>query len=71
MEENRYTKYLELFLPAAVVLDADDTVLHFFGNYADYLSLSGGKAHAEFLQHAAQGFVPGGGHGAEPLPRGA
>ena len=49
VEENRYTKYLELFLPASVVLDTDDTVLHFFGNYADYLSLSGGKATLNFF----------------------
>ena len=30
--ENLYLKCMEKFMPASVVLDEDDTVLHFFGN---------------------------------------
>ncbi len=47
--ESLYTKYLEHFLPASVVLGEDDTVLHFFGNYADYLTLAPGKATLNFF----------------------
>ena len=47
--ENMYTKFLESFLPASVVLKEDDTILHFFGNYADYLSLAPGKATLNFF----------------------
>ena len=44
-----YTRFLEAFLPASVVLDAQNTVLHFFGNYADYFSLASGKATLNFF----------------------
>ena len=44
-----YTKFLERFLPASVVLDEEDTVLHFFGNYSDYFTLPPGKASLNFL----------------------
>ncbi len=47
--EELYTHFLERFLPASVVLDQDDTVLHFFGNYADYLTLAPGKATLNFF----------------------
>ena len=46
---NTYIKCLEAFMPAAVVLDAEDNVLHFFGNYADYLTLAPGKATLNFF----------------------
>ncbi|HJC40231.1 MAG TPA: PAS domain-containing protein [Candidatus Intestinimonas pullistercoris] len=46
--EYRYSHFLERHLPASVVLDANDTVLHFFGSYSDYLSISPGKASLNF-----------------------
>ncbi len=42
--ENIYTQYLERFLPPSVVIDDRNNVIHFFGNYADYLSIAPGKA---------------------------
>ena len=36
-------------LPASVVLSEDDTVLHFFGSYSDYLTLAPGKASLNFF----------------------
>lgn len=47
--ENRYTRFLEQHLPASVVLSEDDTVIHFFGNYTDYLTLAPGKASLNFF----------------------
>ena len=47
--ESVYTKFLENFLPASVVLNEEDTVLHFFGNYSDYLTLAPGKATLNFF----------------------
>lgn len=47
--ENRYVRFLERHLPATVVLSADDTVLHFFGNYSDYLALAPGRASLNFF----------------------
>ena len=47
--ESRYTRFLEHHLPASVVLNEDDTVLHFFGNYNDYLTLAPGKASLNFF----------------------
>ena len=38
-----YTKFLERFLPASVILNGEDTVLHFFGSYTDYLTLARGR----------------------------
>ena len=49
-DERRYTRYLERYLPASVVIRGDDTVLHFFGNYNDYLTLAPGKATLNFFQ---------------------
>ena len=48
--ESRYTRFLEHYLPASVVLSEDDTVLHFFGSYNDYLTLAPGKASLNFFQ---------------------
>ena len=47
--ESRYTRFLERHLPASVVVSTDDTVLHFFGNYNDYLTLAPGKASLNFF----------------------
>ena len=47
--ENMYTKFLEAFLPASVVLNEEDTILHFFGDYDNYLSLAPGKATLNFF----------------------
>lgn len=48
-QEAVYTKFLETFLPASVVLDQENSVLHFFGNYAEYFSLAPGKATLNFF----------------------
>ena len=47
--ESRYVRFLERHLPASVVLNAENTVLHFFGNYSDYLSLAPGRASLNFF----------------------
>ena len=47
--ENVYTRCMESFMPASVVLDEENNVLHFFGNYADYLTLAPGKATLNFF----------------------
>ena len=39
-----YTTFLERFLPPAVVIDENNQAVHFFGDYAEYLSISPGKA---------------------------
>lgn len=49
VRESTYTKFLEAFLPASVVLDQNDMVVHFFGNYTDYLTLAPGKATLNFF----------------------
>ncbi|MDO5134993.1 MAG: chemotaxis protein CheB [Eubacteriales bacterium] len=43
-EEGLYTRYLEAFLPASVVVDDENNIIHFFGNYTDFLTLAPGKA---------------------------
>ena len=48
-DESRYTHFLERYLPASVVLQEDDSVLHFFGSYSDYLTLAPGKATLNFF----------------------
>ncbi len=47
--ENVYTRFLEKFLPASVVIDDQNNVIHFFGNYADYLNIAPGKATFNFF----------------------
>ena len=47
--ETLYTTFLEKFLPPSAVLSEEDTVLHFFGNYSDYLTLAPGKATLNFF----------------------
>ncbi len=47
--ETLYTQFLEMFLPASVVINENDTILHFFGNYSDYLHLAPGKATLNFF----------------------
>ncbi len=47
--EGVYTRFLERFLPAAVVIDDQNTVIHFFGNYADYMNIAPGKATFNFF----------------------
>ena len=48
-QEIAYTKFLETFLPASVVLDQNDSIIHFFGNYNDYFTLAPGKATLNFF----------------------
>lgn len=47
--ENSYTQFLEEFLPASVVLNEANNVIHFFGNYQDYLTIAPGKATFNFF----------------------
>lgn len=48
-QESTYTRFLEQFMPASVVLDQSDAVIHFFGNYTDYFTLAPGKATLNFF----------------------
>ena len=47
--ENIYTRFLETFLPASVILDSNDNVIHFFGSYGDFLSIAPGRASLNFF----------------------
>lgn len=47
--EDVYTRFLERFLPASVVLDEQNNVIHFFGDYADFLNIAPGKATFNFF----------------------
>ena len=47
--ENVYSHFLEKFLPASVVVDDQNNILHFFGGYSDYLNLAPGKATFNFV----------------------
>ena len=42
--DSQYTKYMEKFLPASVVVGSDNNIIHFFGNYEDYIQLVPGRA---------------------------
>lgn len=42
--EHAYTQYLERFLPASVVVNERNDVIHFFGGCMDYLSIAPGRA---------------------------
>ena len=42
--ESTYVHFLESFLPASVVVNEANSVIHFFGNYTDYLAIAPGKA---------------------------
>ena len=52
--EGIYTRFLEKFLPAAVVLNDKNDAIHFFGNYQDYLSLASGRATLNFFSMVNQ-----------------
>ena len=47
--ESIYTQFLEQFLPASVIVDEQNNVIHFFGNYSDYLNIAPGKATFNFF----------------------
>ena len=47
--ESVYTQFLEQFLPASVIVDEQNNVIHFFGNYSDYLNIAPGKATFNFF----------------------
>ena len=47
--ETSYVHFLENFLPASVVLNESNNVIHFFGDYMDYLSIAPGKATFNFF----------------------
>lgn len=40
---NTYTRFLERFLPASVIITADDTIVHFFGDINEYLVITPGQ----------------------------
>ncbi len=42
--EDQYVHFLERYLPAAVVINAQNDVIHFFGNSSDYVNIVPGKA---------------------------
>ncbi len=42
--ESSYVHFMESFLPASVVVNEANNVIHFFGNYTDYLTIAPGKA---------------------------
>lgn len=42
--ENIYVHFLERFLPASVVVNASNDIIHFFGNSVDYINIAPGKA---------------------------
>ncbi|MGI6007327.1 MAG: chemotaxis protein CheB [Ruminococcus sp.] len=42
--ESTYVHFLENFLPASVVVNESNNVIHFFGRYHDYLTIAPGKA---------------------------
>ena len=42
--EDVYVHFLERFLPASVVINAQNDIIHFFGNSTDYVSITPGKA---------------------------
>lgn len=47
--ESTYIKFLERFLPASVVLNEANDVVHFFGDYQKFLSIAPGKATFNFF----------------------
>lgn len=44
MPETTYMSFLEGFLPASIVVNGSNNVIHFFGNYSDYISIAPGRA---------------------------
>lgn len=48
--ENVYTRFLEKYMPATLVINANNNVIHFFGNYMDYVSIAPGKATFNLFQ---------------------
>ena len=47
--ESTYIHFLEQFLPASVVLNESNNIIHFFGNYQDYMTIAPGKATFNFF----------------------
>ena len=47
--ESSYVHFLESYLPASVVLNESNNVIHFFGDYTEYLSIAPGKATFNFF----------------------
>ncbi len=42
--EEVYTRFLEKYMPATLVINESNDVIHFFGNYMDFVSIAPGKA---------------------------
>lgn len=42
--EDLYVHFLERFLPASVVINSNNEIIHFFGNSSDFVSIVPGKA---------------------------
>ena len=66
--EALYTHFLEQFMPASVILNQDDSVLHFFGNYGDYLTLAPGKATLNFFSMLHKDLNLAAATAVQPLP---
>ncbi len=47
--ENVYIQFIERFLPASVVIDSQNDIVHLFGNCSDYLNIAPGKASFNFF----------------------
>ena len=47
--ESTYVHFMESFLPASVVVNEANNVIHFFGNYMDYMTIAPGKATFNFF----------------------
>ena len=42
--ESVYTQFMEKYMPASLIINESNNVIHFFGNYMDYVSIAPGKA---------------------------
>ncbi len=48
--ETVYVQFMEKFMPASIILNERNEVIHFFGNYLDFLSIAPGKASFNLFQ---------------------
>ncbi len=42
--EDVYLQFMERFLPASIIINSNNEIVHFFGNSTDYINLAPGKA---------------------------
>ena len=55
-------------MPASLVLNESNEVIHFFGNYMDYVAIAPGKASFNLFNIINKDLKPGGLHRLKPLP---